>query len=137
MKKGENECAMSAPRNQDGMVPPSNATPRRGGPEGGGVPVQTESPDTSVSGGGRPDLVARKASPSTCSQGAGLGAQADARVPNVTVYPGVSTHWTGNLENQRVYRKLGASGREGGEGKALSIRPIPSAGSTVEKVRKG
>ena len=26
-KKGENECAMSAPRNQDRMVPPSNATP--------------------------------------------------------------------------------------------------------------
>ena len=25
-KKGENECAMSAPRNQDRMVPPSNAT---------------------------------------------------------------------------------------------------------------
>ena len=49
-KKGENECAMSAPRNQDRMVPPSNATPSRGGPEGGGVPVQTESPDTSVSG---------------------------------------------------------------------------------------
>ena len=54
-KKGENECAMSAPRNQDRMVPPSNATPSRGGPEGGGVPVQTESPDTSVSGGGRPE----------------------------------------------------------------------------------
>ena len=53
------------------------------------------------------------------------------------MYPGVSTHWTGNLENQRVYRRLGASGREGGEGKALSIRPIPSAGCTVEKVRKG
>ena len=49
-KKGENECAMSAPRNQDRMVPPSNATPSRGGPEGGGVPVQTDSPDTSVSG---------------------------------------------------------------------------------------
>ena len=59
-KKGENECAMSAPRNQDRMVPPSNATPSRGGPEGGGVPVQTESPDASVSGGGRPDLVAQK-----------------------------------------------------------------------------
>ena len=49
MKKGENECAMSAPRNQDRMVPPSNATPRRGGPEGGGVPVQTDSPDNGVS----------------------------------------------------------------------------------------
>ena len=49
-EEGRDECAMSAPRNQDSMVPPSNATPSRGGPEGGGVPVQTESPDTSVSG---------------------------------------------------------------------------------------
>ncbi len=49
-EEGRDECAMSAPRNQDSMVPPSNATPRRGGPEGGGVPVLTDSPDTSVSG---------------------------------------------------------------------------------------
>ena len=49
-EEGRDECAMSAPRNQDSMVPPSNATPRRGGPEGGKVPVQTDSPDTSVSG---------------------------------------------------------------------------------------
>ena len=49
-EEGRDECAMSAPRNQDRMVPPSNATPRRGGPEGGRVPVQTDSPDTSVSG---------------------------------------------------------------------------------------
>ena len=90
-KKGENECAMSALRNQDRMVPPSNATPSRGGPEGGGVPVQTESPDTSVSGGGRPDLVARKASPSTCPHRASPGAQASIRVPKATVYPGVRT----------------------------------------------
>ena len=53
--------------------------------------------------------------------GAGLGAQADARVPNVTVYPGVSTHWTGNLENQQVCRRQGASGREGGEGKRFCM----------------
>ena len=50
MKKGENECAMSAPRNQDRMVPHSNAIPSGGGHERGGVPVQTDSPDTSVSG---------------------------------------------------------------------------------------
>ena len=49
-EEGRDECAMSAPRNQDSMVPPSNATPRRGGPEGGRGPVQTDSPDTSVSG---------------------------------------------------------------------------------------
>ena len=49
-EEGRDECAVSAPRNQDSMVPPSNATPRRGGPEGGGVPVLTDSPDTSVSG---------------------------------------------------------------------------------------
>ena len=30
LKKGENECATSAPRNQDRMVPPSNATPKVG-----------------------------------------------------------------------------------------------------------
>ena len=44
-EEGRDECAMSAPRNQDRMVPPSNATPSRGGPAGGGVPVLTESPD--------------------------------------------------------------------------------------------
>ena len=117
MKKGENECAMSAPRNQDRMVPPSNATPSRGGPEGGGVPVQTESPDTSVSGGGRPDLVARKASPSTCPHGASPGAQASTRVPKATVYPGVSTHWTSSLEWLQNRRRRGASEREKGKAK--------------------
>ena len=46
--------------------------------------------------------MARKASPSTCSKGAGLGAQADARVPKVTLYPGVAPHWTGNLESRQM-----------------------------------
>ena len=121
-KKGENECAMSAPRNQDRMVPPSNATPSRGGPEGGGVPVQTESPDTSVSGGGRPDLVARKASPSTCPHGASPGAQASTRVPKATVYPGVSTHWTSSLEWLQNRRRRGASEREKGHGEGRGGR---------------
>ena len=49
--------------------------------------------------------------------GSRSGCSGEARVPNVPVYPGVSTHWTGNLENQQVCRRLGASGREGGEGK--------------------
>ena len=111
-KKGENECAMSAPRNQDRTVPPSNAPPSRGGPEGGGVPVQTESPDTSVSGGGRPDLVARKASPSTCPLGASPGAQASTRVPKATVYPGVSTHWTSSLEWLQTRKRHDAPERE-------------------------
>ena len=112
---------MSAPRNQDRMVPPSNATPSRGGPEGGGVPVQTESPDTSVSGGGRPDLVARKASPSTCPHGASPGAQASTRVPKATVYPGVSTHWTSSLEWLQTRERRVASEREEGEGKGKGV----------------
>ena len=120
-KKGENECAMSAPRNQDRMVPPSNATPSRGGPEGGGVPVQTESPDTSVSGGGRPDLVARKASPSTCPHGASPGAQASTRVPKATVYPGVSTHWTSSLEWLQIRRRRGASEKRKGKEKGGGV----------------
>ena len=128
-KKGENECAMSAPRNQDRMVPPSNATPSRGGPEGGGVPVQTESPDTSVSGGGRPDLVARKASPSTCPHGASPGAQASTRVPKATVYPGVSTHWTSSLEWLQTRKRHEASEREEGKGKGEGGCP----GSSVER----
>ena len=123
-KKGENECAMSAPRNQDRMVPPSNATPSRGGPEGGGVPVQTESPDTSVSGGGRPDLVARKASPSTCPHGASPGAQASTRVPKATVYPGVSTHWTSSLEWLQNRRRRGASEREKGKEKGGGVAGV-------------
>ena len=122
-KKGENECAMSAPRNQDRMVPPSNATPSRGGPEGGGVPVQTESPDTSVSGGGRPDLVARKASPSTCPHGASPGAQASTRVPKATVYPGVSTHWTSSLEWLQIRRRLEPP-RRGRERRREGIRVL-------------
>ena len=123
MKKGENECAMSAPRNQDRMVPPSNATPSRGGPEGGGVPVQTESPDTSMSGGGRPDLVARKASPSTCPHGASPGAQASTRVPKATVYPGVSTHWTSSLEWLQIRRRLEPP-RRGRERRREGIRVL-------------
>ena len=55
--------------------------------------------------------MARKASPSTCSQGAGLGAQADARAPSVTVHPGVSTHWTGEVEYLHMWGRRDASAR--------------------------
>ena len=135
-KKGENECAMSAPRNQDRMVPPSNATPSRGGPEGGGVPVLTESPDTSVSGGGRPDLVARKASPSTCPHGASPGAQASTRVPKATVYPGVSTHWTSSLEWLQTRKRRVASEREGGKGKGEGFGAAEGASQQLTVLRE-
>ena len=32
------DCAMSTPKNLDGMAPPSNTTPNGIGPIGGGVP---------------------------------------------------------------------------------------------------
>ena len=77
-KKGKRECspveedgeemnARFGPEEPDRMVPPSNAPPSRGEPEGGGVPVQTDSPDNGVSGRGWPNLMARKASPFTRS----------------------------------------------------------------------
>ena len=64
---GEEMSARYGPEEPDRMVPPPHATPSRGGPEGGGVPVQTDSPDNGVSGRGWPNLMARKASPSTRS----------------------------------------------------------------------
>ena len=43
-KKGENECAMSAPRNQERMVHSSCDPPGWGGYVGGGIPIATDVP---------------------------------------------------------------------------------------------
>ena len=77
-------------------LPPVTEARRRRSPRTDGFPQRL------CVGKGGPHLVARKASPSTCSKGAGLGAQADARVPKVTLYPGVAPHWTGNLECRQM-----------------------------------
>ena len=46
----KDDCMTSVPRDQDRMALPSDVPPRCGGPVGGGVPAQTDSPNNGVSG---------------------------------------------------------------------------------------